>query len=49
MTPKLAGRMGGWSPRNAAFEGSYGTNSYGDERPRGPGACADRIVGECIP
>jgi len=36
-------------PRNAAFEGSYGTNSYGDERPRSFAACADQIIAECVP
>ena len=36
-------------PRNAVFEGSYGTNSYGDERPRSFAACADQIIAECVP
>ena len=34
-------------PRNAAFEGSYGTDSDDFERPQGVSVCLDQSTGAC--
>jgi hypothetical protein len=47
VTPEAGDRYYLIVPRNASFEGSFGVDSAGTERPEGTSACVTRAIGVC--